>query len=588
VRVLAPLGLLALASCQLCKPTPPPPGPCTGDSSCPAGQACVAGSCQSLSQLLQNLSAVVQPTTPGLAPEEYQGLDGTQLSLTLDLAAPQTWQGVFPLPASCQPAGNPLEALPVTFEFTGHPFIPLLDWTFEFKTDPAGRFDFALPANEAFDDLISTAVPCAAPYAGTDVTVSGAALLPPLPGSPPGSPADVLTVTGAITSPAGIPLAATVTVQGAQGVYRGKPLSASYATSLASLQPGGFALPVPLAYVLAPPGGDGGSCAPPPVDERCDGGACPPSNGCALFTLEVGPAADDPSLPTFDIPVLARIDPPPDGGPVPGGPTVSLWGVDGEGLRLPLGPAQLVPVKGVVLQQGGTPLASAEVAVACQGADGGNACAGGYSFRETTLASGSEQDTGAFALSVPPGGSYVVTATPPPGLGLAPVTAPVSVADAGVFSLSLTLPRGFQVGGTVLDPTGENPIAGGEVEAITLASGALAGSVQVQSDGTFALVLPPGRYLLEIAPPDSTGLPGRTELVDLEGDVSLGDIALFPAGRLQGGVFAELDGGAFPVSGANLTFYFVTLTQDFGTVALPVASGVTDAQGHFSVAAPGL
>ncbi|MHB8419962.1 MAG: hypothetical protein ACYDCL_17950 [Myxococcales bacterium] len=589
MRPAALPALLGLAACQLCKPTPPPPGPCTSDAACATGTACIAGSCQSLSQVLQNLSAVVWPTTPGLAPQEYQSLDGTQASLTLDLTAPQSWSGVFPLPPSCQPQGDPFEALPVTFRFTGHPFIPTLDWTFQFETDSAGRFDFALPANERFDVLIAPAVPCAAPYAGaTDLSVSGLAPPPALPGSPPESPADVLTVTGAISAPDGAPLSARVTLLGAQGRYAGLPLSATATTRTTSSRPGGFTLPIPLAQVLAPPGTDGGSCAPPPIDPGCDGGACAPLQSCALFTLEVGPSPEEPSLPTVDIPVVTRIDPPPpDDGGVAGGPTASLWGVDGDGVRLPVGPNQLVSVSGaVVLESGGQPLASAEVTLACQGPDGGDACEAGFRFSATVLASGSEQDPGSFILSAPPHRSYLLTATPPPGLGLAPVTVPVAVGDGGVSGLSLPVPAGFQLTGTVFDPTGANPV-GGEVQALELATGLLIGNGPVQSDGTFRLVLPPADYLLVLHPDPTTGLPDRSEPLTLQGDRDLGPITLFSGGRLQGGVFGEpLDGGPFPVAGASLTFYFVSLTPAFGTVALPIASGVTDAQGHFSVAAP--
>ena len=577
---LLPL-LLLLPACALCQPTPPPPGPCTGDATCPRGEACIVGSCQSLTQILKNLSAVVWPSTPGLAPQEYyQSVDGTQPSITLDLAAPQLWSGTFPLPPSCEPPGNPLEALPVSFQFAGHPLIPLLDWNFEFTTDVAGRFDFVLPADERFDVTIAPAVACAAPYTGgTDLSLSGPASVPPLPGSPPGTPADVLTVSGAITGPDGTPLAATVAIDGAQGRWTGLPLSATATTSPALA--GGFVLPVQLAPVLAPPDGDGGACAPPPL-ESCDGGVCPPVTSCARFTLEVGPSPESPALPTFDIPVVARIEPAPDGGPVPGGPTVSLWGVDGQGLRLPIGPADLVPVAGVVLQPNQQPLPQAQLSIACRGPDGGTGCPGGYAFSATAIS----QD-GTFSLLAPPGPGYVVTATPPPGLGLAPVSAPVAVGDGGVSDLTLPVPSGFSLTGTVLDPTGENPVGAGEVDAVSLADGALVGSTSIQPDGTFGLTLPPGDYLVVLQPADATGLPGRSEPVRVQGDVSLGHLLLIAGRRLPGGVFAEaLDGGVpAPVPGANVTFYSVQSSPTFGTVALPVASGVTDAQGHFSVAA---
>jgi hypothetical protein len=75
--------------------------------------------------------------------------------------------------------------------------------------------------------------------------------------------------------------------------------------------------------------------------------------------------------------------------------------------------------------------------------------------------------------------------------------------------------------------------------------------------------------------------------VSLFGDVDLKAFALFPGARLGGGVFAQpTDGGSFPVAQASLQLYFTTDTEEFGTVALPIASGITDQEGHFSVAVP--
>ncbi len=590
----APL-LVLLAACNLCRPTPADAGPCTSDADCQPGFACFAGGCQSLSQVLQNLSAVVTPPPGDLAPEQYQAIDGTQSSLTLTLGASQLWDLNIPVPPTCTRE----QALPITLRFSpaadAPPIIPLLDWTFTFTTDIAGNVHGALPAPGQFVEWIEPATPCVAPIVGPDLSAPGNAPVPVFPTS-------TLTVVGALSvagssgnysCPAGRPCTyggASVTIKSVQksvqGLVAGQPISGTV-TSLGG-PPGtiGFALPLALPTES--------SCPPPPAATDCDGGLCPAEDNCVSFILEVGPSAANPQLllPTIDLPISGRFAFPPqvDGG-VPVGPVLSLMGEDGLGVQLPLGPKQLVNVTGTVLQPNQTQLPSAEVTVTCAAPDGGDICPQGYSYRLITVTGENGSGQGGFALQVPPDADFTVTATPPPGYGLAPVSVPLSVpsdvSDAGITDLVLQIHSGYLLSGTILDPTSTFAISAGQVQATSLSTGALVGTTALQSGGTFQLTLPPGQYMVLVQPAASTGLPDWSHPVALVGDTDLGPQPLYPSARLGGGIFAEpLDGGTYPVAQASVQLYFITETQAFGKVALPIASGITDQQGHFSVAVP--
>ena len=109
VRAMSRSSLAAvvfLSACNLCKPTPPPTGTCTSDADCQPGFACLAGACQSLTTVLQNLTAVVTPPPNGaLAPQQFQGLDGTQSSLTLPpWALPSSGTCKSPCPPPAPPS----------------------------------------------------------------------------------------------------------------------------------------------------------------------------------------------------------------------------------------------------------------------------------------------------------------------------------------------------------------------------------------------------------------------------------------------------------------------------------------------------
>ena len=412
MRAPSLLAALALALAGCCQSPPPPPG-CSHDTSCPLGEACFAGSCQSLTKVLQDLSVLIVPSGADLAPQQYPSVDATQPTVNLVLSAPQILEGSFTLPPSCLPD----QALPIKLRFTGKPFIPLIDWTFEFETDFEGKLHAVLPAGESFDEWVVPSLPCAAPIAGSFLSLPGAVdvgvVLPFLSGS------SVLTVLGNISLPGSTaPLAgASVTVKSAQGVSAGTILSASTITATGS--PVGFVLPVPLGQLTAQPGADGGGCAPPPIADGCDGGPCPPLAPCVVLTLEVGPSAEQPLLPTIDVPITARVTAAPaalDGG-TPLGPTLSLFGSDGLGLRLPLAPVG-VAVAGTARAPDGTPLAAAQVKatgslVSPPGSSPG--CAQGCAFQLSTAT----LSDGSFSLALPPGDGYVLELVPQPGLGLA-------------------------------------------------------------------------------------------------------------------------------------------------------------------------
>ena len=486
----------------------------------------------------------------------------------------------------------------MTLRFTSvSSLIPLLDWTFTFTTDVAGNVHGALPAPGQFNEWIVPATPCVAPIALTDNSTPGLAPPPIFAGA-----ASTIMVVGALSvagssgayrCPAGQSCTfggASVTVNATQGPFAGQAISGTITSLGGPAGTIGFALPVPVTQVGS------NACAPQPVNVTCDGGVCLPLDNCAQLTLEIGPSAANPELPlpTIDLPIVARfaMPPTPDGG-VPAGPIISLMGEDGLGVQLPIAPKQLVTVSGTVTQPGGLPggdpLQSAEVTIACLQADGGSLCSPGYSYRETTLTGVSGTGMGGFELSVPPNGTYTITATPPPGLGLAPVSQLVAVggSDAGVGGVNLFVPPDYLLTGTVLDPTSSFPITAGQVQATSLTTGALVGATDLGSSGGFQLSLPPGQYMLTIRPASSTGLPNFSVAEALVGDVDLGNISLYLPGRLTGGVFAEpLDGGPYPVAQASIDFYFVTENQAFGKVAVPIASGITDQEGRFSVAVP--
>ncbi len=563
--LIGPLAALVFAGC----PQPPPSPKCQRDSDCPAGEACLEGSCRSLTQVLQNLSAVVVPSDPTLAPAEVRAVDATAPYVDFFLPAPQLLRGAFALPSTCSPG----ELLPIRLRFTGHPFIPLLDWTFFFVSDGAGRLVAALPSGESFDEWAEPALPCAAPIAATDRAQPG--LVDPATAFAFPTGADALTVLGNVSAPgAAAPLAgATVTVKSATGA----PLSATVVTPAGAVL--GFALPVPLAQTLAQPGGDGGSCALPDPGS-CDGGSCEILGACASIVLEVGPSAEQPLLPTVDLPIVARMAPSPDGG----GPTLALLGQDGLGVRLPFAPGGSTVAGEVVDPTTQAALPGAEVTLDGQ-AMGGGVCGSGCPFHLTGIADAA----GEFSLAAPIG-SYTLGVVPPPGSGLAPSSVPITVPLQGPGILLSAAP-GISLSGRALDPASGSPLGGGEVELTDLSDGALVGAAPIGAlaPGQFQLTVPPGKYLVEIHPPDATGLPERSLAVAASTDTNLGDIPLYPGARLEGSVFAEpLDGGApLPARFASLRFFFLEETEALGaTVALPIAAGLTDGEGHFSLAVP--
>jgi hypothetical protein len=599
-RPIATALWLALTGC------PTPQGQACGEgNACPLNDYCLLDHCLAPSFISENLSVVVTPSDPTLAPQQFlpsqlQTIDGETIVL---MDAPQVLNVPVPLPANCADAGYPIH-----FEFTGASLIPSIGNDFAFDSNDRGELFGTLPIG-TFQARISTAVACAAPiltayvvsqsgpFNPLDLSLSFPA--PPAPGQlSDAGEGDVLEVSGQVivSQPdAGLPIGATVRILG--DLAAGAPTGAALSGDQMLLLSDGGALVFGSSYV---PGGP--ACLP------VWAGGVPQSTcgqvTCRDFILEIGPSKVLPYLTTLDQSIQgSELAPLGDAGPG----SVQIV------TRLPLNPMATFPLSVLALDPRGGVVDTAAVSVVS--IDGGIA---GCTAPNTSCRFSSSQTTdpskGTVTFPVLPG-TYLVTLDPP--LPLGPSTVVVEVLAGGQLEgttvghgqVQIVAAPPIHVSGLVREPAGEGhsngpPVSAGEAEILTLPDLAPM-ALQALAAGAFDLEVPPGRYALVIQPDSSTRFPVYTTTLQVGQTAPAPlNINLLEPGQLAGVLRLRQDtgqiqgqpdepagdGGGLPqiIPGALLEFYFVTSDSegDGGAIAFPVASAVTDSQGRWFAAGP--
>jgi hypothetical protein len=612
--VLPPaLGLLVLSACAV-----PPGEPCNTGSQCPINSYCLLSRCVASATLSQNLSILVTPADPSLAPQQflprqYSTVDGFS---TLLLATSQAIRGVVGLPANCPArAGYPIE-----FDFTAPSWIPGVPNSFQFFSDASGNVQASLPAG-SYAERISTAAACAAPILGNDLVSAGPpGFFPPVfpapfvDGSDPQSEgAASLDITGTVNitsadaglynptvrilAPAGAgPLAGTA-ISGDQpllqdaGLWFGDTFVAGGPAALpVQPLPGGG-----IIQTLVPTSDIPIKIQNTVCDGLVDGGLGDGGRTvCDQFVVELGPSSTQLELPTIDV----QVDAP----EIDAGETERRVNAI---VQIPFNPAATHPLSILAQGPGSTPQVSVPLAsipltistvdggiTACLNPDAGVTC----SVNNTTTTDAN----GAATFHVVPG-RYAVTLRPPPPFGQ--TTTMVDIASNGRIAGSTVGAALDPDGGQVLilpavapvpvQGTGHELSAGGpllpagEVRLLTL-PGMVPAAQQSLSEGAFAMSAPPGRYVLVIEPDASTRFPSYYTDLTVQASTSSPNPSYFvlAPGILAGVVEQAGDGGLpLPVP-AYLQFFYVATDGDGDSIAIPVATAVTDSQGRWSAPGP--
>jgi hypothetical protein len=560
------LSLTLIALLLACAPGTPPSGHCASSSDCPSGDVCLFQNCTSASTINANLSAVVWPTDPSLAPQQYLPFElnpsGVPLtSVAIVLHQPQHLLGQFVLPPSCEADVDAGTAFPVEMQFVGTSIIPGQPWNFLYKSDAMGMVDAVLPVFESFQRTISPAISCAPPVLGTQrVLQSGpydVGKLITFPGA-----SESLRVIGALTSSgggsgypdAGGPSGALVTILPADPTS-GQALSISVPATGPEAT---FDLQIPYAQA-----------APTPL---------------AMLTLSVQPWTGGlRNYPTILMPFTGLIVD-------AGEPTLHLVGVDGGPLVLQLpydGGTVIIAGYTQSPADGGTPLPDTAVEVSSLSLANCVLDAGSCTYQQTTVSN----DQAVWSLDAPPG-TYSISVIPqyPASNQLIPTTTERAclTTECSNTSVAWQANQGIEVSGWVVRHNQEPFDDEGQAAIYSLPGMSLLSFTRLAPDGGFTLYGPAGRQMLIITPDEVTGYPSTYETVDVISASDQSHEIILPApGLLTGTVSVEpLDGGTLlPVSNASVLFYYVTSDPDGGEIAIPYTNGVTDALGNFSVVA---
>ena len=183
---------------------------------------------------------------------------------------------------------------------------------------------------------------------------------------------------------------------------------------------------------------------------------------------------------------------------------------------------------------------------------------------------------GTFSVLMAPG-SYGVNVEPPVGRDL--LVAHVSQVDASVPVAigDIQLPAGIPVTGVIHGPGG-TPVENVNVNAVdsTTRARVRLSHDSTAVDGTFRVIVPPGTYDFQYAPPACTGLaPTSQKSVTVGAPYSLPLVQLVAAVHAVGRV---VDASATPVDLADLDFY-APGTQD----RFYVPNDTTDSTGQYDV-----
>lgn len=556
---------LPLALLVGCSAGTPPSGPCNSSADCSAGYICLFQHCTSPATITANLSAVVLPSDPSLAPQQYQpfqlnptGVPHTSIAIVLH--QPQQLTGQFVLPPGCDGDVASGKAFPVRMDFIGTSIIPGLPWRFSYQSDYQGKVSGVLPVFESFQRTISPSVPCTPPVLGRQRVLQAG---PYDVGKNITFPAasESLRLLGTLTSASRSP---------ADGGLIGTMVSVLPATP-GSGQPLSIAVPVgPAAtFDLQVPYAQAGS-AP-----------------LASLTLSLQPqSARLSNYPSILMPFEGLIVD-------AGEPTAHLASIDGGPLVLTLpydDSLKPVTISGSTSSpaDGGAPLPEATVQISSTSLNGCVTDAGSCSYLQSVVS----DQSGSFTFSSVPPGGYSITVIPeyPSSLLWFPTTVArdcTPLSDCTFLPLQVT--QGVEVSGWVVRPNQEPFDDQGQAGIYSLPDMRLLTSTRLAPDGGFSLSAPPGREMLIVIPDEVTGYPSAyAPLGNVIVPQERLEVPLLPPGLLTGTVSVEApDGGtSLPVPGATLLFYYVVsdpADPDGGEIAIPVTSGVTDSLGNFSV-----
>jgi hypothetical protein len=564
------LTLLALLAG--CSPSTPPTGPCSSSADCPTDWICLFQHCTSPATITENLSAVVYPSDPSLAPQQYQPFElnpsgGPQSSIAIVMHQPQQLLGQFVLPPGCNVDIDAGRAFPVHLSFIGTSVIPGQAWQFNFASDYQGNVDGVLPLFQTFQQNISPSSSCAPPVLGTHrVLAPGPFDVGKYVTFP--SASESLQLLGIVTNADGLP-----TDGGPIGtlvsILPADPSGQQLSIAVPVEAGGAFDLQIPYAQA-----------GPAPL---------------ALLTLSVRPSKSGLSnYPSILMPFQGLIVD-------AGQPTPQVVSVDGGPLvlALPYEDSNLVDIEGTTETpiDGGNSLPGATVQISSQSLTGCFPDAGSCSFFGSII---SDQN-GSFSFMRVPAGSYSLTVIPeyPSSLLWFPTTVQrdcLLPGDCSLLGLPLVVTQGFEISGWVTFPRpNTQPFDDqGQVALYSLPDMQVLSSVRLALDGGFSLFAPPGRAMLIVTPDAVTGYPSTYQSLP-EPDVVAPEpnivVNLLPPGLLTGTVSVEaLDAGpSVPVPGAAIFFYYVVsdpADPDGGEFAIPITNGVTDALGNFSVIGP--
>lgn len=186
-------------------------------------------------------------------------------------------------------------------------------------------------------------------------------------------------------------------------------------------------------------------------------------------------------------------------------------------------------------------------------------------------------EAGEFALILPPG-TYDITATPPLGFELAPVTARSVALSSDLALPNLALPPAVELRGRCKDPFGQD-VAGVDVDVDSLPNRARLEIPGDQSDanGEFRVLVPAWDFRVTLSPAVADRLlPVRFDSLHITGPRDLGEIS-FPSGHWVSGTVAAAGAGT-PIAGANLDL------RRLSSGALAITPGdVTDGTGFFRI-----
>jgi len=497
-------------------------GACTTDQQCPSGQTCFLNQCRGSSSALTTVLAEVRPPPGGAYGIEQVGQIDLRSSVIVS----------FSLSAPLNVSGQVVQSLGLN---VAQGTAPIAGASVSFAARNPVIPDRPLQASvqATADGTFSTQLPM-----GTwDATVVPPPPLPPLY-EPLGLTGNTASLQ--ILAPANLamlPVHGDLTA-GAQPLAGARVLAVDetgklLAAAALSDALGGFDLLLPpstTAFYLrvGPPSDDGSSDAGIPLI---------PSYSA------VGPFSALTASLTWDF------------GTRPAAATLSGTVVDGSGAQVPRARVYALSLDGQ-----------------------------GYVFSNSVTTDAS----GAFQLPLLEG-QFAIEAAPTSGANSPALSAEMDlqVTPSGA-PITLTCLAQVQASGRVLAADGTAAPSGTQISATRLpdrlVSSRVAATTPTDANGNFSITADPGQYRLDVAPPASSGLPGKEVVIDLEaGSATLSDIVLAQPLQVVGTVVGSSLSGNTPLAGATVEFFALDSTS---TRSISLGTGITDSSGRYRAVLP--